>query len=129
MVLLSVLLLSALQDNAGKLLPPLLWSLCLAAQVQLRLPGLAMLSAALRLPIMLRLGALSYPLYLANEPIQKALGYSLSWIAQGNASVFTLIWVPSSILLPIGAAAWLHRYVELPGQRQGRLLAQVRLRS
>jgi peptidoglycan/LPS O-acetylase OafA/YrhL len=128
MALLSVLLLSGLQGSAGKLLPPLIWSLCLAAQMQFGLPGLAVLSAALRTTIMLWLGAVSYPLYLANEPIQKALGCGLSWITQGNANLFTAVWVPAAILLPLGAAAWLHRHVERPAQRQGRLLARVQRR-
>jgi peptidoglycan/LPS O-acetylase OafA/YrhL len=37
--------------------------------------------------------------------------------------LFTLLWLPAAVVLPIAAAALLHRYVETPGQRWGRALA------
>jgi peptidoglycan/LPS O-acetylase OafA/YrhL len=69
-------------------------------------------------------GALSYPLYLANEPIQKLLCFLLIRLAAGNAMVFTSMWIPAAVLVPIGAAALLHRYVEQPALRWGRILAR-----
>ena len=44
-------------------------------------------------------------------------------IAGGDALLFTSLWIPSAMLLPIGAAALLHRYVEVPVQQWGRALA------
>ena len=37
--------------------------------------------------------------------------------------MFTSLWLPASVLIPIGTAALLHRYVETPAIRWGRTLA------
>jgi hypothetical protein len=37
---------------------------------------------------------------------------------------FTAFWVPPAVLLPLLAAALLHRYVEAPALRHGRTLAR-----
>ena len=42
------------------------------------------------------LGALSYPLYLANEPIQKVLCFLLIRLAAGNERAFTSMWIPAA---------------------------------
>jgi peptidoglycan/LPS O-acetylase OafA/YrhL len=120
-VLVATLLLSAAYGNMGKLVPPLIWTLCLAAQSQ---PGrLAMVAGPLRWRTVQWLGAISYPLYLANEPVQKALAYLLICVVPGDAATFDAVWLPGAIALPIGAAALLHRYVEVPAHQRGRALA------
>jgi peptidoglycan/LPS O-acetylase OafA/YrhL len=120
-VLAATLAICMAHGNAEKVLPPLLWTLCLAAQMH---PGrLNMIAKPLRWRVVQWLGAVSYPIYLANEPVQKALCLGLAWLAAGNAILFTSVWLPASLLFPIGAAALLHRYVELPAQKRGRQLA------
>jgi peptidoglycan/LPS O-acetylase OafA/YrhL len=120
-VLGATLILSAAHGNVGKLVPPLIWTLCLAAQLQ---PGrLALIAVPLRWRTMQWLGAISYPIYLANEPIQKALAFALVCVVPGNEVWFDVVWLPAAIVLPIGAAALLHRYVETPAHRWGRTLA------
>ena len=69
------------------------------------------------------LGALSYCIYLTNEPIQKLFGIVLAWLVEGDALLFTAIWLPGAFLLPLLASAWLHRWVELPALEWGRTLA------
>jgi peptidoglycan/LPS O-acetylase OafA/YrhL len=118
-VLGATLILCAANGDAGKLLPPLIWTLCLAAQ--LHAGGIL---NPLRWGTVQWLGALSYPLYLANEPIQKVLCFLLTRLAAGNERVFTSMWIPAAVLVPIGVAALLHRYVEQPALRWGRDLAR-----
>jgi peptidoglycan/LPS O-acetylase OafA/YrhL len=117
LVLLATLILCGARGHAEKLLPPLLWTLCLAAQT---LPGrLPFVAAPLRWRAMQWLGAISYPIYLANEPIQKALGFVLADFTQRDPMLFTALWVPAALLLPVGAAVFLHQHVERPAQRWG----------
>ena len=70
---------------------------------------------------MVRCGVLSDLSRERTNPEGVCLG--LAWFAAGNAILFTSIWLPASLLIPIGAAALLHRYVELPAQKRGRRLA------
>ena len=72
---------------------------------------------------MVWLGAVSYCIYLINEPIQKLIGVGLAYLTQGSATLFIATWIPGSILLPILAAWWLHDWIELPAQRYGRGVA------
>ena len=67
--------------------------------------------------------ATSYRIYLVNEPVQKLLGVTLALLVQGNAALFTVIWIPGAVVLPILASWWLHEWVELPAQRYGRGMA------
>jgi peptidoglycan/LPS O-acetylase OafA/YrhL len=122
-ILICTLVLCELQGGIEKLLPPLIWTLCLAAQLRQDRPGTGLLASVLRARPMLWVGTLSYCIYLANEPTQKLLGFALGWLAQGDPVLFTFLWVPAAILLPIGIAAWLHRWIEVPAQRCGRTLA------
>jgi peptidoglycan/LPS O-acetylase OafA/YrhL len=69
------------------------------------------------------LGAISYCVYLVNEPVQKLLGVALAAFVQGDATLFTALWLPGAVLLPILAAWWLHEWIELPAQRYGRGMA------
>jgi peptidoglycan/LPS O-acetylase OafA/YrhL len=124
MVLAATMILCAARGQADKVLPPLIWTLCLAAQ--LSPGGMAVLARPLRWRVTQWFGAISYPVYLANEPIQKALYIVLGWFAAGDATMFTAVWLPGALLLPIGAAALLHRYVEVPAIAWGRGLAHRR---
>ena len=104
------------QGGLGKLAVPLGWSLCLGAELGWAAP----LAGLLRLRALLWLGAISYPLYIAHEPIHKLLSIGLARLADGDAALFTALWLPAAILAPIGLAWWLHRAVELPAQRWGK---------
>jgi peptidoglycan/LPS O-acetylase OafA/YrhL len=121
LVLAATLVLCIGHGNAEKMLPPLIWTLCLAAQ--LHPARMSLIAIPLRYPIVRWFGAISYPIYLANEPIQKALCYVLAQIAAGDPVLFTAVWLPASLLIPIGVAAALHRYIETPAQTLGRALA------
>jgi peptidoglycan/LPS O-acetylase OafA/YrhL len=129
---------SVMQGGIDKLLPPVVWTACLAAQLLLSSPRmrgsrhwvpvvtgmtLGSLAAVLQSKAMVWLGAVSYCIYLANEPVQKLLGVGLALLAQGNATLFIATWIPGSVVLPILAAWWLHGWIELPAQRYGRGLA------
>lgn len=121
-VLLCALLLCWQAGRADKLLPPLVWSLCLAAQ--LGVPALRPLAAVLRGRALLWLGAISYCVYLVNEPVQKLLGAGLAAAAGGDPTRFTLAWLPAAIVLPIVVAWGLHVTIEAPALRRGRALAR-----
>jgi peptidoglycan/LPS O-acetylase OafA/YrhL len=144
-----VLTLCLVRDNPLKALVPLAWGLCLAAQsaqgrsVQRQRapgqsaqgqraqgpwmgrgwPGPRTLGALLSSTPLRWFGSISYCLYLVNEPIQKLLGVTLARAADGNAMLFTLLWLPAAVLLPIWVAWWLHYQIETPALRRGRMLA------
>jgi len=116
---LGVTMAICLPGGIGKIAAPLIWTLCLAAQMQ-AVSWLAPLSALLRARILLWLGAVSFCLYLVNEPVQKLLGLALARLADGDAGWFTLFWVPLATLLPIVFAWWLHHAIEQPALRWGK---------
>jgi len=133
-VLAATLALCAVQGGIDKLLPPVVWTACLAAQVlpsspRQRGPGLwvpavaGMTAVVLQSRPLVWLGAVSYCIYLVNEPVQKLLGVTLAMLAQGDAALFTALWIPGAIALPILASWWLHTWVEVPAQRYGRGVA------
>jgi peptidoglycan/LPS O-acetylase OafA/YrhL len=122
-VLVATLALCWLHGGAAKLLPPMVWTLILAVQIWPHLPGLGLGAGVLRSAPMQWLGALSYCIYLTNEPIQKLFGIVLVWLVQGDALLFTVVWLPGAFLLPLLASAWLHRWVELPALGWGRAWA------
>ena len=113
--LMAVLALCYAWGGAPKLAAPLVWSLALGAE---RHGG--PLAPVLRSRLLLWLGAISYPVYLVNEPTQKAIGVMLSALFPGQPLMFTALWVPLAIAVPILAAWALHVHVEVPGQRWGR---------
>ena len=117
LMLTAVAILCAVSGPVEKILPPLLWTACLIAQLR---PG--WWSIPLRSHIIQWLGAVSYPIYLVNEPVQKAIGYGLAWYAAGNGTLFTMMWIPAATLIPIGLAALIHRHVEIPAGRWGRTI-------
>ena len=120
--LLAVLALCGWQGGPAKLLAPLVWTLCLAAQLRPAWPGLDALAAVLRLRALQWLGGLSYCVYLANEPIQKGLGVFLGWAAGGDGVLFTLFWVPGALGLPLLAAVLLRNRIEIPALHWARRL-------
>lgn len=107
----AVLVMGWFQGGAGKLLPPLVWTLCLGAEF---FPGLPFIGPVLRSRPAQWLGAMSYSLYLANEPVQKVLGIGLAVLADGDGRVFTVFWLPGAVGLPLGVAILLRKWVELP---------------
>ncbi len=118
-VLAATLLLCLLQ-GADKLVVPLFWLLCLAAQLQPVRTRTVWLARLLTQPTLLFLGALSYPLYLVNEPAQKLLGTWLAAAARGDAVWFSAFWVPGAVVLPVGLAWMLHVGIEVPAMRRHR---------
>ncbi len=108
-VLAATLGLCVLHGGLGKLAAPLVWVGCLAAQ-----RGGWKLARVLAAPLPRWLGAVSYPLYLVNEPVQKLLGMVLARAAGGSAVAFTALWVPLAMVLPVLAAWGLHRGIEVP---------------
>jgi peptidoglycan/LPS O-acetylase OafA/YrhL len=122
-VLAITMAICATQPPIGRVLPPLAWTLCLLVETHERIPGLRQANRLIRSRVMAYLGAISYCVYLVNEPIHKLIGLILGPLAGGNAALFTLAWIPLAILLPLGVAGWLHRHLELPALRWGHSLA------
>jgi peptidoglycan/LPS O-acetylase OafA/YrhL len=142
-VLGAVLALCLAHGNSLTALASLAWVLCLAAQwahglsglgrarlgraglgrLGLGWLGLRALGGLLGSAPLCWLGSISYSVYLVNEPIQKLLGVALTEAVGGRAMLFTLIWIPAAVLLPVSAAWWLHYWIEMPALRRGRVLA------
>jgi peptidoglycan/LPS O-acetylase OafA/YrhL len=59
-------------------------------------------------------GAISYPLYLVNEPVQRALAFPLAGLAAGHVGIFTAMWLPLALTAPVLVAWALHVAVEKP---------------
>jgi peptidoglycan/LPS O-acetylase OafA/YrhL len=124
LVLAAGLAICLTEGNLGKLLPALAWTVCLAVEVKPGLVGIRLVGAILRSRMARRLGAISYCLYLVNEPVHKVVGLVLSGFADGNGALFTALWIPLAVGLPILAAALLHVYLEAPALRRGRGIAR-----
>lgn len=128
--LVAVIALCLLHDNTLKALVPPIWVICLLAQMVH--PGrgaraLVPLRVLLDHPWSRWLGGVSYSLYLVNEPIQKVLGVALASAAGGDAALFTFLWLPAAVLLPLLVAWWLRVTIEVPALRYGRALARALL--
>lgn len=135
-VLAATLALCVAQGGINKALPPLVWTACMAAQMSLSATGepprggsvvdrtLAVLARMLQSKPLVWLGAVSYCIYLTNEPVQKLLGKLLAMVVNGDAMLFAVLWIPGAIGLPLLASWWLHERVEIPGMRWGRNLAK-----
>ncbi|WP_265636506.1 acyltransferase [Acidiphilium sp. PA] len=96
----------------AKALPPLVWAVAVAAQ---RRPDhwlVRPIARALDHPAVLWLGAISYPLYLVNEPVGRALAVVVGGAAGGNPVWFSLMWGPLTLAGSIGVAAALHYTIE-----------------
>ena len=113
----------AIGGSFGKLAPPLLWTLCLAAQLRPDLPGLRQLAWLLACRAAQYFGAISYCVYVVNEPIHKLLASALGWLADGGALLFSVLWLPAALLLPILVADWMHNHIERPALRWARAAA------
>jgi peptidoglycan/LPS O-acetylase OafA/YrhL len=121
----SSMAICAFEGSFGKVFPPLVWTLCLAAQMRPDKTGLHQLAWFLKCRTAQYLGAISYCVYVVNEPIHKMLAACLSSLADGNATLFTALWLPGAILLPILASNWLHDHLEVPALRWGRAVARA----
>lgn len=88
-----------------KSIVPLAWAGLLLAQNHRA-------GAVLESRVMRFLGAVSYPLYLLQEPVQRALAMLIAPLAHGRAGEFTALWLPLALAVPILAATALHRGVE-----------------
>jgi peptidoglycan/LPS O-acetylase OafA/YrhL len=124
LVLALTLVICATQGAIGKMVAPVLWTVCLGVQMLPDRVGTRAAGWLLRNSVAQYLGAISYCLYLVNEPIHKLIGTVLSRVADGDATLFTRLWVPAAIGLPILAAIWLHRYLEVQALRWGRSVAR-----
>ena len=85
--------------------------------------AIGLLAATLRSRPLVWLGAVSYCIYLVNEPVQKLLGVTLALVVQGDATLFTALWLPGAVVLPI-LAAWCAARLDrgagtAPGSRHG----------
>lgn len=124
LVAIGCLAICATEGSIGKTLPPTAWTLFLIVQIRPEIPGLDLAGRLLRSQFTQYLGAISYCLYLVNEPIHKLVSALLSWVASGNATLFTLLWIPAAIGLPVLASAWLHAHIEAPALRWGRTFGE-----
>ena len=86
-VLAAVLALCVAQGGWGKMAAPLVWTGCLAVQLGFAPP----LAALLRARPLLWLGAVSYPLYLVHEPLQKLLLAAGASLAGGDGEKFNVL--------------------------------------
>ncbi|MBB5373781.1 peptidoglycan/LPS O-acetylase OafA/YrhL [Acidocella aromatica] len=101
----------ALPGGIEKAVTPLAWGLAMLAQRQAW--GAVLDGRAVQY-----LGAISYPLYLVNEPVQRALAPLLGPLAQGHAARFTTAFLPLSLGLSLALAALLHHAIERPFMRR-----------
>jgi peptidoglycan/LPS O-acetylase OafA/YrhL len=110
----SFVVVTGLGFGSGEVLKGLIgvgWILALGAEM---LDGMPVLPRLLGSRVARYLGAISYPLYLLNEPVQRAAAMALAPLAHGDAVLFTWLWLPPALVGPVAAAAVLHRLVERP---------------
>jgi peptidoglycan/LPS O-acetylase OafA/YrhL len=93
-----------LTGGMAKAVVPLLWAVAMLAQ-----QGEA--GRVLESRILLWLGAVSYPLYLVNEPVQRALALVIAPRVE-NAVMFSAIFLPLAVMMPLATAVLLHHGVE-----------------
>ncbi|HTI03651.1 MAG TPA: acyltransferase [Acidisoma sp.] len=113
LVLAGATVLSGVAGGIGAMLVPLVWTLCLRAER----PRMSV-DHALRRLLMARplvwCGGISYTLYLIHAPLQRLLMLGIAPWAGGDGRLFTLLWALPAILLPLAAAALVHRWIEEP---------------
>jgi peptidoglycan/LPS O-acetylase OafA/YrhL len=94
---------------------PLLWTACLICEVPGRPPLFRPLATTLNAAPLQWLGRISYPLYLIHMPVQRLLMLAIGAAVGGRrATLFSVLWGPVAILVPLIAAYALHRWVETP---------------
>ncbi|MGE4481581.1 acyltransferase family protein [Acidocella sp.] len=69
---------------------------------------------------LLYLGAISYPLYLVNEPVERLLALGLGPPLAHAPLLFSLAFLPLSVLASLAAAILLHHGVERPFMRENK---------
>jgi len=102
-----------LAQGLDKALVPLAWGLAMLAQRH-------NWGAVLEHKFVLYLGAISYPLYLVNEPVSRALALFVAPWACGNGLFFTLLWLPLAMAGALAMAAALHHLIECRFMRSGK---------
>jgi peptidoglycan/LPS O-acetylase OafA/YrhL len=123
LVLAATLAICATEGAAAKMLPPIVWTACMAVQMRPARSVAGLTGWLLRTRAVRYLGAISYCLYLVNEPIHKIVTGPIGRLANGDPMLFTLVWIPAAIGLPILASVWLHNHLEKPALRWGHALA------
>lgn len=112
-ILASAIVLSGIAGGIGAMLVPLVWTVCLRAERPAHRPD-RLMRRLLTAPPLLWCGKISYALYLVHAPLQRLLMLAIAPWAAGDGRVFTLLWVWPAILVPLTAAALVHRWVEAP---------------
>lgn len=115
-------------SRLGAMTVPLVWLLCLRAERPC-LRSDHLLRRLLTTRPLLWCGGLSYSLYLLHAPLQRLLMLAAAPLAQGSWPLFTLIWGPPALLLPIAAAALTHRWIEEPARQWSRTRLRGRARQ
>jgi len=105
-------------NGAEKALVPLAWGLAMLAQK-------ARWGTVLEHPAVQYLGAISYPLYLVNEPVQRGL----AMLIHGDAVTFTMLWLPLSVVVSLAAAAALHEGMEVRQAKSSGRFFEKKLRK
>jgi peptidoglycan/LPS O-acetylase OafA/YrhL len=116
--LVTVFALGLLSATPSRALISVAWTIILLAQ---RNPRMPLLPKLLDCRAAQYLGAISYPLYLLNEPLQRVCAMLIAPFAHDSATLFTVLWLPAALTLPIAAAMALHHWVEIPGARDRRI--------
>jgi peptidoglycan/LPS O-acetylase OafA/YrhL len=109
--------LALLSGVPGKALIGCGWTVMLLAQ---RNPRMPLLPKLLDSRVAQYLGAISYPLYLVNQPIQRGCAMLIAPLFHGNAMAFSWFWLPAALAAPVFAAMALHHWVEAPMMRLGK---------
>lgn len=105
----------------GKALPPLVWAVAVAAQRVPQYRAIRPVARILGHPAVLWLGAISYPLYLLNEPVARGGALLIGRLTNGDPVWFTLLWTPLVLAVPVAGGALLHYGLEVRFTRAARL--------
>jgi peptidoglycan/LPS O-acetylase OafA/YrhL len=114
--------LGLVSGQPSKALIPIGWAVAMLAQ---RNPRMALLPKLLDSRAAQYLGAISYPLYLLNEPMQRACAMLIAPMVGNSPALFTTLWLPAALATPIIAAMALHYWVEMPFMK----MRSIRLRN
>jgi peptidoglycan/LPS O-acetylase OafA/YrhL len=96
-----------LGSGSGRFVIPLVWLLVLAA---LKHPAGRVLEGR----VVQFLGAVSYPLYLFNEPVQRGLALLTPF---HSGLIFSLLWLPISVVVVVGLSWLIHEALEVDRPR------------
>jgi peptidoglycan/LPS O-acetylase OafA/YrhL len=103
---------------------PLLWTACLGCEAPTVARPLRPLATVLNSTPLQWIGRISYPLYLIHLPVQRLMMLALAPGLGNRAIVFSLVWGPAAILVPLMVALGLHHWVEVPCWRWSRRLSR-----